>query len=68
MACSLILAMTLPAGSARVKEQAFKGVQQSVRERTGKAVRLEEDQAAHEQALHDVRQLLRKPLTVDTAV
>ena len=68
VACSLILVMTLPAGSAREQEQAFQGVQQSVRERTGKAVRLEEDQAAHEQALQDVRQLLRKPLTVDTAV
>ncbi len=66
--CSSILAMTLLAGSAREKEEAFQGVQQSVRERTGKAVRLEEDQAAHEQALQDVRQLLRKPLTVDTAV
>jgi len=60
--------MTLPAGSAREKEEAFQGVQQSVRERTGKAVRWEEDQAAHEQARQDVRMLLRKPLTVDTAV
>jgi cobalt-zinc-cadmium efflux system outer membrane protein len=68
VACSSILAMTLPAGSAREKEEAFQGVQQSVRERTGKAVRWEEDQAAHEQARQDVRQLLRKPLTVDIAV
>src|SRR6266481_6082999 len=66
--CSSILAMTIPTGSAREKEGAFQGAQQSVQERTGKAVRLEEDQAAHEQALQDVRQLLRKPLTVDTAV
>ncbi len=68
VACSSILAMTLPAGSAREKEEAFQGVQQSVRERTGKAVRWEEDQAAREQARQDVRLLLRKPLTVDTAV
>jgi outer membrane protein, heavy metal efflux system len=68
VACSLMLAMTSPAGSVREREEAFQGVQQSVRERTGKAVRWEEDQAAHEQALQDVRQLLRKPLTVDTAV
>ena len=68
VACSSILAMTLPAGSAREKEEAFQGVQQSVRERTGKAVRWEEDQAAHEQARQDVRVLLRKPLTVNTAV
>src|ERR1700730_16889667 len=68
VACSLILAMTLPGGSAREKEEAFQDVQQSLQERTGKAVRLEEDQAAREQALQDVLQLLRKPLTVDTAV
>src|SRR5467141_3342256 len=66
--CSSILAMTIPAGSAREKEKAFQDVQQSVQERTGKTVRWEEDQAAHEQALQEVRQLLRKPLTVDTAV
>src|ERR1700746_639704 len=66
--CSSILALTMPAGSAREKEAAFQGVQQSVQERTGKAVRWEEDQAAHEQALQEVRQLLRKPLTIDTAV
>src|SRR3977135_2624015 len=68
VACSSILAMTLSAGSAREKEEAFRDVQQSVRERTGKAVSWEEDQAAHEQARQDVRQLLRKPLTVDIAV
>src|ERR1700736_6051480 len=67
VACSIILAMTLPAGSAREKEEAFQDVQQSLQERTGKAVRLEEDQTAHEQALQDVRQLLRKPLTVRPA-
>jgi len=66
--CSSILALTIPAGSAREKEKAFQDVQQSVQERTGKAVRWEEDQAAHEQALQEARQLLRKPLTVDTAV
>ena len=60
--------MTLPAASAREKEETFQGVQRSVQERTGKTVRWEEDQAAHEQALQDVRQLLRKPLTVETAV
>jgi len=60
--------MTLPAASAREKEERFQGVQQSVQERTGKTVRWEEDQAAHQQALQDVRQLLRRPLTVETAV
>ena len=68
VAFSSIFALTLPASMAREKENAFRGVQQSVQERTGKAVRWEEDQAAREQALQDVRQLLRKPLTVDTAV
>jgi cobalt-zinc-cadmium efflux system outer membrane protein len=63
-----ILAMTLPAASAREKDETFRGVQQSVQERTGKAVRWEEDQAADEQALQDVRFLLRKPLTAEAAV
>src|SRR6266403_3301028 len=66
--CSSILALTIPAGSAREKEAAFQGVQQSVQERSGKAVRWEQDQAAREQALQEVRQLLRKPLTIDAAV
>jgi outer membrane protein, heavy metal efflux system len=66
--CSSILAMTLPSGFAREKEKAFQSVQQSVQERSGKTVRWEEDQAADEQALQEVHQLLRKPLTIDTAV
>src|SRR5580692_6191970 len=66
--CSSILAMISPAGFARDKEGAFQSVQQSVQERSGKTVRWEKDQAAHEQALQDARQLLRKPLTVDVAV
>ena len=68
VALSSILAFTLPAGLAREKEDAFQGVQQSVQERTGKTLQWEEDQAAREQARQEVRQLLRKPLTVDTAV
>jgi cobalt-zinc-cadmium efflux system outer membrane protein len=68
VAFSSICALTLAAGVAREKDDAFQSVQKSVQERTGKAVRWEEDQAAREQALQDVRQLLRKPLTVDTAV
>jgi len=66
--CLSILAIISPAGSARDKERPFQSVQQSVQERSGKTVRWEEDQAAHEQALQDARQLLRKPLTVDAAV
>ena len=63
-----ILVMTLPAASAREKDETFRGVQRSVQERTGKTVRWEEDQAAHEQTLQDVRFLLRKPLTAEAAV
>jgi outer membrane protein, heavy metal efflux system len=67
VAFSSICALTLPAGVAREKDDAFHSVQMSVRERTGKGVRWEQDQAAREQALQNVRQLLCKPLTVDTA-
>src|SRR3984893_1662948 len=67
-ACSTILAATLPAASAREKEETFQGVQQAVQERTRKTVRWEADQAAREQALQDVRRLLRKPLTAESAV
>jgi outer membrane protein, heavy metal efflux system len=68
VACLSMLAATLLAASGREKEETFQGVRQSVQERTGKTVRWEEDQAAHAQALQDVRLLLRKPLTVETAV
>jgi len=70
VACSSILAMTLPAGLAgeREADNAFQGVQRSVRERTGKSVRWEENQAAREQALQEVHRILHKPLTVDTSV
>jgi cobalt-zinc-cadmium efflux system outer membrane protein len=68
VAFSSIFALTLLASVAREKDEAFQGVQQSVQERTGKALRWEQDQAAHEQAMQDVRLLLRKPLTVDAAV
>ena len=63
-----MLAVTLLAASARDKQETFQGVQQSILERTGKSVRWEEDQAAREQALRDSRLLLRRPLTVETAV
>ncbi|MBV9645295.1 MAG: TolC family protein [Verrucomicrobia bacterium] len=68
VAFSSICALALPAGVAREKDEAFQGVQQSIQKRTGKALCWEEDQAAHDQALQEVRRLLRKPLTVDAAV
>jgi cobalt-zinc-cadmium efflux system outer membrane protein len=68
VAFSSIFALASAAGITREKEEAFQRVQRSVQQRTGKAVRWEEDQKAREQALQDVRQVLRKPLTVDAAV
>src|SRR6516162_4247614 len=68
VAFSAIFAFSLPAGLARDKGDAFRSVQQSVQKRSGKVVRWDEDQPAREQTLQNVRQLLRKPLTVDTAV
>jgi outer membrane protein, heavy metal efflux system len=65
---SSIFALALPAGIAGEKEEAFQDVQKSVEERTGKTIRWEEDQKSREQALQDVRRLLRKPLTVDATV
>jgi len=63
-----ILALALWHAAGREKTDAYQGVQQLVQERTGKAVQFEQDQAAREQALLDVRQILRKPMTVDAAV
>ena len=63
-----MLAATLLAAFAQQKEGTFAGVQQSIEQRTGKKVRWEVEHAAHEQTLRDVRLLLRKPLTVESAV
>jgi cobalt-zinc-cadmium efflux system outer membrane protein len=68
VAAGSILVLTAPAVRARDKEDAFRSVQRSVQERTGKTVDWEEDQAAREQALQEVRRLLRKPLTISSAV
>src|ERR1700722_5291360 len=68
VACSSMLAATLLAAFAQQKEGTFAGVQQSIEQRTGKKVRWEVEHAAHEQTLRDVRLLLRKPLTVESAV
>jgi outer membrane protein, heavy metal efflux system len=68
VACSSMLAATSLAAFARAREGTFPGVQQSIQDRTGKKVRWDVDQAAHEQTLRDVRLLLQKPLTVESAV
>ena len=53
---------------AREKDEAFHGVQQSVQQRTGKDIRWEQDEAARAANLQDARMLLRKPLTLNSAV
>jgi cobalt-zinc-cadmium efflux system outer membrane protein len=67
VACAMLAATLLPA-SAREKEEIFQSIQQSVREHTGKAVRWELDQKARQQALQDVRLLLHRTLSVESAV
>ncbi len=68
VAISAIIVLVVPLSRAREKEAATRTVQQLVHDRSGKEVRSESDQAAREQALQDVRSLLRQPLTIDTAV
>jgi cobalt-zinc-cadmium efflux system outer membrane protein len=68
VACSTISAATLLTTFAREKKEPFQGVQQSVQQRTGKTVRWEANQAAHDQVLREVHHLLRQPLTVESAV
>ena len=53
---------------AAPKEPSSRPVDKAVKERTGLAVRWQQDAAAREQALADVRALLKKPLTVNSAV
>ena len=68
LALGVSLAFALGDATAGQKDDAFQGLQRLVQERTGKAVQLQENQAAREQALLDVRQILRKPMRVDAAV
>lgn len=65
---TFVSALVLPAGKCREKEEAFQSLQQSVGKRTGKTIRWEEDEAAHDATLQRVRALLRRPLTVNTVV
>ena len=60
-------ALALPSLAAP-KEPPSRPVERAVKERTGLAVRWQRDAAAREQALADVRVLLKKPLTVNSAV
>jgi cobalt-zinc-cadmium efflux system outer membrane protein len=61
-------ALALPAFAGNPKESASRIVEKAVRERAGLAVRWQQDAAAREAALADVRALLKKPLTVNSAV
>ena len=68
LAASSILTLTVAASAARENADVARSVQQLVQDRSGKDARWEKDQAAREQALKDARRLLRKPLTIDTAL
>ncbi len=61
-------ALTLPALAGAPHEAPSRPVEKAVLEHTGLAVRAQEDAAAREAALAEVRALLRKPLTVNRAV
>ena len=62
-----VIALALPAWAAP-KEPPSRPVEKAVKERTGLAVRWQQDAAAREEALAQVRALLKKPLTVNSAV
>ncbi len=64
---AILTALALPALAA-TKESPSRPVEKAVKERTGVAVRWQQDAAAREQALADARALLKKPLTVSSAV
>ena len=65
IACAL---SALPAPAATPRESPSHPVEKSVQERTGLSVRWQQDAAAREAALADVRTLLKKPLTINSAV
>ena len=68
VALTSVSALLLQAVQCREKEEAFQSLQQSVRERAGKTVRWEKDEAARDATLQQVRTLLGRPLTVNTVV
>lgn len=62
------LGWTVAAQAGAPKEPPFQPVQTAVKARTGAAVRWQQEAAAREAALAEVRALLQKPLTVNRAV
>jgi cobalt-zinc-cadmium efflux system outer membrane protein len=67
LACAGAVVVAGPALAAP-KEPPFQPVEKAVRERTGVAVRWQQDAAAREEALAQVRTVLKRPLTVNSAV
>jgi len=65
---ALVITLALPVLGGAPKEPPSGPVEKTVRERTGLAVRWQRDAAAREAALADVRTLLKKPLTLNSAV
>src|SRR3954470_20843685 len=61
------LAASMPLLAAS-KNEPFRPVETSVGERTGLAVRWQQDAAAREESSAQVRALLKRPLTVNSAV
>ncbi len=68
IALTWIVALALPAFAGAPKEPPTRPVERAVKERTGIAVRWQQDATAREEALAQVRVLLKKPITVNTAV
>ena len=68
MVIASLTALALPAFAGAPKEPPSRPVEKAVQERTGFAVRWQRDAAAREAALTDARALLKKPLTVNSAV
>lgn len=67
---TLLLSLSAALGTAHAapKESPTKAVEKSVQERTGLAMRWEQDAAAREERLQTVRRLLAKPLNLNSAV
>lgn len=65
---SVVFATLWLTSFAIAKESPFQPVEKAVHERTGAALRWQQNAAAREEALAQVRTLLKKPLTVNNAV
>jgi cobalt-zinc-cadmium efflux system outer membrane protein len=66
--CSLLAAALAMPVSAESKATPFRPVEKAVQERTGLAVRWQQEAAAREEALQEVHALLKQPLTATSAV